>query len=287
MSATSFAQHFYWSLAAGLSVGDAAREARIAVNYSLAGESIDWAVPVVYARDPNARFCAPAPGAAAVLTAAPPGRRRRGGAGRVYVGVWDVQHQYPDLERLTAAWTAAQDAYEFQVVDPSVPLGGWQTYETEDGPVVYLRSDVLGRRLRPTVKQLGVDCLVCLSASPMTDGEILNIFSDGISPALLLSTWGFAVPAADRDRFLTNLVVGQLIAMRTEVADEDWHEDWPRNSPFYYNPGREVKLLINRQRLDAMTQKIILKAMGDRGPIEIAAVEKLFALFQPRTRRRA
>ena len=33
----------------GSTVGDAAREARVAVNYSIAGETIDWAVPVVYA----------------------------------------------------------------------------------------------------------------------------------------------------------------------------------------------------------------------------------------------
>ena len=36
-----------------MTIGQAAREARIAVNYSLQGEMIDWAVPVVYARDPN------------------------------------------------------------------------------------------------------------------------------------------------------------------------------------------------------------------------------------------
>ena len=56
-SATSFAQHFYWSLAQGMTIGQAAREARIAVNYSLQGELIDWAVPVVYARDPNMTLC--------------------------------------------------------------------------------------------------------------------------------------------------------------------------------------------------------------------------------------
>ena len=54
-SATSFARHFYASLAQGLSIGESAREARIAVNYSLHGELIDWAVPVLYARDPGRR----------------------------------------------------------------------------------------------------------------------------------------------------------------------------------------------------------------------------------------
>ncbi len=56
-SATSFAQHFYWSIANGMSIGQAACEARIAVNCSLSGEIIDWAVPVVYVRDPNMTIC--------------------------------------------------------------------------------------------------------------------------------------------------------------------------------------------------------------------------------------
>src|SRR5207253_1358480 len=43
-SATSFAQFFYWALAQGMSVARAAREARIALKYSIEGETIDWAV---------------------------------------------------------------------------------------------------------------------------------------------------------------------------------------------------------------------------------------------------
>lgn len=50
VSATHFSQHFYWALALGRSIGDAAREARVAVNYSISGEAIDWAMPVVFAR---------------------------------------------------------------------------------------------------------------------------------------------------------------------------------------------------------------------------------------------
>src|SRR5262249_43723235 len=53
VSATSFAQFFYWGLARGMTLGGAARESRISVNYSLEGDLIDWAVPVLYARDPN------------------------------------------------------------------------------------------------------------------------------------------------------------------------------------------------------------------------------------------
>jgi hypothetical protein len=58
-SAVAFAEHFYWSLAHGATLGAAARESRIAVNYSREGEMIDWAVPVLLARDPDFRLCEP------------------------------------------------------------------------------------------------------------------------------------------------------------------------------------------------------------------------------------
>ncbi len=65
-AATAFAASFYESLALGRSIGDAAREGRIAVG-ALGGESIGWATPVLFARDPSAVLCAPP---------------RRGGRGR-------------------------------------------------------------------------------------------------------------------------------------------------------------------------------------------------------------
>jgi hypothetical protein len=36
-----------------MAIGQATCEARIAVNCSMQGDLIDWAIPVVYARDPN------------------------------------------------------------------------------------------------------------------------------------------------------------------------------------------------------------------------------------------
>jgi hypothetical protein len=38
---------------AGRALGDAAREARVAVGRDLGTGSLDWAVPVVFARDPR------------------------------------------------------------------------------------------------------------------------------------------------------------------------------------------------------------------------------------------
>jgi hypothetical protein len=56
-AALAFAGHFYWSLANGHTLGDAAREARVAVRCAGPPETIDWAVPVLFARDPRAVLC--------------------------------------------------------------------------------------------------------------------------------------------------------------------------------------------------------------------------------------
>jgi hypothetical protein len=59
-SATAFARHLYWALAKGHNLGAAAREARVAVSYAKGAEPMDWAVPVLYARDTSLVFCRPA-----------------------------------------------------------------------------------------------------------------------------------------------------------------------------------------------------------------------------------
>jgi hypothetical protein len=52
-AATAFARDFYAELARGRSLGDAAREARVAVGREVGTGTIDWAVPVLFARDPR------------------------------------------------------------------------------------------------------------------------------------------------------------------------------------------------------------------------------------------
>ena len=50
-AAATFAKAFYSYLAHGNTIAQATREARIACSYRPGMQSIDWAVPVVYARD--------------------------------------------------------------------------------------------------------------------------------------------------------------------------------------------------------------------------------------------
>jgi hypothetical protein len=52
-AATAFARDFYAPLARGRSIGGAAREARVAVGRETSTDAIDWAVPVVFAREPR------------------------------------------------------------------------------------------------------------------------------------------------------------------------------------------------------------------------------------------
>jgi CHAT domain-containing protein len=59
-AATTFARELYAALARGCSLGNAAREARVSLGHTVGAGAIDWAVPVLYARDPGATL-RPAP----------------------------------------------------------------------------------------------------------------------------------------------------------------------------------------------------------------------------------
>jgi hypothetical protein len=52
-AAVAFSRELYAQLARGRSVGDAAREARVAVSREHGPATLDWAVPIVFARDPR------------------------------------------------------------------------------------------------------------------------------------------------------------------------------------------------------------------------------------------
>jgi hypothetical protein len=53
-AATTFARELYAALARGRSLGDATREARVALGHSVGAGALDWAVPVLFAREPGA-----------------------------------------------------------------------------------------------------------------------------------------------------------------------------------------------------------------------------------------
>ncbi|BFU93333.1 MAG: hypothetical protein NTNFB02_00550 [Nitrospira sp.] len=253
-SATFFAQHFYWSLAQGMAVGEAAREARIAVNYSLSGESIDWAVPVVYARDPNSRLCPKRP----IVPSAMPSPAVRASCRRstaqhtVRIAVWDIHSQFPALRPTLERINAVQKIYGFEIVDLSVPMDAWHM----KGKARYLDADRFADRLAPQISQLGVQYISAIVDEWMVCGlktgkPIYNIYGwwpdKGKPPVLIFSSKGLGLeptgPATDRA-----IANGAVSGIAGYMLDEESHEKGPVECPNFFNPRRKLTLLTGRQK---------------------------------------
>ncbi|MBL8176645.1 MAG: CHAT domain-containing protein [Bryobacterales bacterium] len=276
-SATSFAQHFYWSLSQGMSIGESAREARIAVNYSMLGETIDWAVPVVYARDPNDRLC-PAGAKREMVPAVTGAMTRRGGAKQARrVAIWDVDHDFPALDQTLRKLNAAQDRFAFELVELSSPIDAW--HRNDDG-TVYFHAKRFSQRMRSRVSAMKVDYMILLTHHWMTDGETLNLLGwwdvDESSPMMALSFAGFedriAPSGPATERMLTNSFVAALCGAMTEWST---HEAGSKQCPFYYNGERDFDVVRGPARFDARCRKEMQKQI----PADLPAFEKLMTLF--------
>lgn len=283
VSATTFAQHLYWSLAQGMSVGKAARESRIAVNYSLAGESIDWAVPVVYARDPGLQLCAP-PAAGAGPTVLPQTTRRARHATVAHarrVAVWDVDHLFPELEVTLDRMSRAQERFGFLPVDISAPLGTWQLSGAAGQQSTFLHADHVAAKLRNKVPELGVDFLACVTRHRLHSEDEKDIYAwwDTQTRVMLFSTKGYPLPPTgpETDRAIANALVGALAAVLT---DTDYHEKGDRHCPLYYNAERLYERLIERLKFDPDCRRHLKKAV----PEDVTALDTLLGLFHPAPR---
>lgn len=215
-SATSFAQNFYSSLAQGLSLGQAAREARIAVNYLLHGEPIDWAIPVLYARDANATICtARQKTVSAASTSVRASTHRATIAHVSRIAVWDMDNVFPELNTTLTAMNQAQREFGFELADLSVPLGVWDL-ESEKG-TPYLWAEHLAHRLERMPMELGVEVLVCVTRHWLTDNEWLNLdnwWPEGRKPPIVIvSIAGFeelAPVGPETDRAIADNLVPAL-----------------------------------------------------------------------------
>ena len=269
-SAVTFAQYFYWALAHGGSIGEAAREARIAVNYSREGELIDWAVPVVYAREPDYRLCArltrltrlaPVPPGPAVSAKKPPKR-----AARAQVGIADLARFFPELAAVLRHLNDVQDRFALREVEVSAPLGVWVREEGKS----YLYAERFAEKLRDKPRSLGVDFLGCITNWWMRDDKNVNIYGwwsgDRSVPILVLSTAGLALPAEGpvAGRALANEVVAGLAAqmLAYESSAGAIHERGPRDCPLFYNPERATLSVSGRLRFDARCKKRLVTALG-------------------------
>jgi cellulose biosynthesis protein BcsQ len=266
-SATLFAQRFYWSLAQGMSLGEAARESRIAVNYSLHGEPIDWAVPVLYARDPYATLCAPpampkrVPATSIGLTF-----RRATAAHGARIAVWDIDSVFPALNRTLVQMNGSQSAFGFELVDLSVPLGVWDLASKRGTP--YLWAERLAYRLQRAPMELGVDLLACVTRHWMRDDNWLNIYSwwpeSNKPPILICSVAGFEeLPpeGPETDRAIANAMVCGLAGFYGDVS---FHARGASDCPMAFNEGRDFKYVAGPLKFDANCRKKLQLKLGSK-----------------------
>jgi hypothetical protein len=276
-SATSFAQHFYWSLAQGMSLGQSAREARIAVNYLLHGEPIDWAVPVLYARDANMTLCEPPKVPMRSPTTGVRASARRSTLSHVSrIGVWDMDNVFPRLDKTIETMNAAQNIFGFELVDLSVPLGVWDLDSEKGTP--YLWADRLAHRLERMPMELGVEVLACVTRHWMRDDDWLNLYGwwpGGHKPPIIIfSIAGFEKlkpEGQETDRAIAN---GTVTALAGFYGDLDSHSG-SQACPMWFNQNRDFKHLVGEQKFDAACRNKLKPKLGAR----FGALESLLKAF--------
>jgi hypothetical protein len=251
VSATSFAQHFYWALAHGMTIGDATRESRIAVNYSISGESIDWAVPVVFARNPADRLAQPRTHGEAVVAAAirsPATASRRRSAGRERIGLWDVQRLIPHLDRIARRLTDCQDRFFFEPVTFSAPLGTWRREWKGKGPAS-LHAEKLAKRLASKPDELGVKSLIAITGLPLRDSDTPDLeswWNHNLRIGILsmydyldqLPSDGYTI-----ERAVANAVAGFLAGLDTihKSGEKEGKVKSANDCPLFYNGDQEIR----------------------------------------------
>ena len=265
-SATSFAQSFYRSLARGFSVGQSAREARIAVNYSMNGEPIDWAVPVLYARDPGMTLCAPSAAPAAAMPAQPRASRRAARATdrRTKVAVWDVDEVFPGLERTLDTMNHAQDAFAFDLARLSPPLDVW--YVDPEERLDFLWADKLANRLKDKAAELGVDVLACVTSHWMCDDDTLYLYrwwpGNQAPPVMIFSTAGFDEITPEgpvTDRAIANAMAAGLAGF---FGGMETHKRGRKDCPLAYNRERLLKYVTGPLKFDPGCRRKLVKPLG-------------------------
>ena len=280
VSATAFARHFYWALAQGRSVGDAAREARVAVNYSISGEAIDWAVPVVFARNPADQLATCKTTAGEQVIAAQKDRvadsRARRNAlpaheRRIIMGLWDVHHALPGFDAIAARLTAVQDKYLFKSVSFVAPLGTWQRQKNEG--IAYLNAPQVARRLHEKPKELGLQRLVAMTSFPVSDGKTPDLFvwDDDVDHRIsVVSTHGFLEqlrPPLDVEHMIADAVAFLIGGMEA-------HKGGAKNCPFYYNGECAIEFIAGQLQLCAACRRKLKK-----DPETTKAIEKILQAY--------
>jgi hypothetical protein len=286
VSATSFAQFFYWGLAHGMTLGMAAREARIAVNYSLQGDVIDWAIPVLYARDPNSRLTPETATPGTVSVIAKLGEERRGAdkGSRIRVALWDVDHALPGLRQTAAKLNEAQTRFVFEIANLTPPLDSFDIHQERGTQLAYLNPERVAARLQSKVSQMKVDYLLCITAHPMEIGkQKLHQWygntkpTNGVlSPVLIFSYSGmeteFNPSGPKTDRVLANAIVSLLAGARIAL---ERHSAEPESCPMHLRTMESAAGITRELRFDARCMAILRSS----APQDTAALTAMLRRF--------
>jgi len=281
VSATSFAQFFYWGLARGMTLGEAAREARIAVNYSLQGDAIDWAVPALYARDPNSSLTTGTADIAniAAITPVAGERRQLGGPRIIRIGVWDVDHRVPALTSMLAGLNEVQQRFGFEPVNLSAPLDSFETKIEGGKPTTQFCVDRVARRLQSNASQLRADYLLCITGTPLAEengGTTYEWFSAERHSSILVlsSAWfGDLEPSGlEMKQMLTNAIVGLLARV---LAKASRHSEGPSDCPLHGDTGYKKSDVAAGMHFDVKCRKALQHAI----PGDLPALEALLGIF--------
>lgn len=241
------------------------------------GELIDWAIPVLYARDANRSLCTPSPAAAKVdLSTMSAKRRRRPEDTRpILVAVWDIDMVFPTLEVTLDRMNAAQDVFGFERADISAPLDAWDRSGAEE----YLRADRLAKRVANRAMELNVDLLACVTRHPLRTDEQRQINGwwpeKGGPPVGVFSTAGLtlAPDGPDADRAIVNTMVALLTRFFGEGKP---HQRGAKSCPLFFTKDRVLEHLTAKQKFDADCRKDLKK----RIPNELPALDALLKVTQ-------
>ncbi len=275
-SATVFARQFYAALAQGIAVGPAAREARIAVGLGLRGEAIDWAVPVVYARDPGLVLCA----SPAAATPEVPRARRRSAAQDAArrIAVWDIDGAFPMLDDLLARLGAAQARFVFERVDLTLPLDAWESVRGGGDERPRLDPARLARRVAGAASASGAALLLGLTRHRLRDGSAHPElwWPAGRDPAVALAAldgYPRLPPAGPATRVaLARRIVAALAG---HFGDRSLHVGGAAACPLHADPRRRASLIEAPARFDARCRAPLKRDH----PADLRALDAILSAF--------
>lgn len=286
-SASLFSLNFYACLAAGLSIGDAMREARITLHYD-GVEPMDWAVPVLIANNPDARLCRPArrvapasgePGEACCILSARSATRRRGaGDSRISVSVWDAENSVAyreNIEATLAELNAAQDSFAFHLERFTAPRGLWsaKARDHSSGGVAYLNAEKVIGRMERIRRAIGTDYLFCATKLPMKDGETENLYfyahdtEENLARVCVFSTANFDPPLEGPlfRKALTNhlaIFLLQNLASTGIGGTSNRDKRHPKHTIGFWNGNREVDHIAGPMSITTATMVKLTASMN-------------------------